>query len=89
MVWEVNWSNRVNKPAATSSPQAKREIAEMLGAERIRRNVASRVACPWQAGLAPYRRASAYDFFVLEQTLKLVSSDAGLVAHASESVVER
>jgi hypothetical protein len=28
-------------------------------------------------------------FFVLEQTLKLVSSDAGLVAHASESVIER
>jgi hypothetical protein len=50
-------------------PPLRREeqIAEMLGAERIRRNVTGRVARPWQAGLAPYRRASGYDFFVLVQ----------------------
>jgi hypothetical protein len=61
----------------------------MPGAERIRWNASGHVARPWRAALEPYQRASAYDFFVLEQTLKIVSSDAGLVAHATESVVKR
>jgi hypothetical protein len=75
------WINRSSRAVLRREEQ----IAEMLGAERIRRNVAGRVARPWQAGLAPYRRASAYDFFVLAQALESVSSDAGLVARAGKS----